>query len=102
MAMTQEQMDRDMSDAAAYLGCTRLTVQRSRHESTTETALWIMDGDKQIGSASRLETPYERGWEIIRWRCATIHNGQAANGVYRASLLDCMGHIMRCTKESVS
>lgn len=105
--MTNEEMDRDLEEARAYLGCTRLTVERCQHESITTSALWVFDNENmprgmvsnQIGSATRLETPYEKAGYMIRWRCSTLHNGSTANGVYLSSLLDCMGHIMRCTKQ---
>lgn len=100
--MTQDEMNTDMEDAKSYLSCTRLTVDRCRHESVTTSSLWIMDGANQIGSATRL-TPsegYERHGTPMRWRCSTIHSGQCANGVYVSTLLDAIGHIMRCTKES--
>lgn len=96
--MTNDEMERDLEDARAYLGCTRLTVDRCRHESVDQSALWIFDGVDQIGSATRLDTPYEKAGYMIRWRCSTLHRGSTANGVYLPSLLDCMGHILRCTK----
>lgn len=101
--MTQAEMDSDLEMARSYLSVTRLTVDRYRHESVTETALWIFDGaDKfgrrQIGSATRLDAPFNRGGEMLKWSSATLHNGSTANGVYVVSLLDAIGHIMRHTK----
>lgn len=103
VVMTQTEMDSDLENARAYLGCTRLTVDRCRHESANTTALWIFDGEDkhgrhQIASATRLEEPYLKGDRAIKWRCSTLHNGSTANGVYVESLLDALGHIMRCTK----
>lgn len=60
--MTQHEMDQDLLKASALLAETRLTVDRSRHESTTLTTLWIMDG-AQIGTVKRLEGG---GWEANR------------------------------------
>ena len=99
--MTHEEMNVDLENARSYLSCTRLTVDRCRHESVTESSLWIFDGDKQIASCTRLETPYERGGMPIRWRACTMHgSGTVANGVYVSTLLDALGHIMRCTKDT--
>jgi hypothetical protein len=101
--MTNEEMDRDLEECRAYLGCTRLTVERCRHESAETTAIWIFDGadkygPRQIASVSRLETPYERSGNMYRWRANTYANGSCANGVFVATLLDALGHVMRCTK----
>ena len=103
--MTAVEMDADLECARSYLDCTRLTVERCRHKSATTTALWIFDGKdkfgpRQIGSATRLDEPYTRGDRLIKWRCSTIHSDQVTNGVYVENLLDAIGHIMRCTKDS--
>jgi hypothetical protein len=60
--MTQDDMDNDMLQAAARLLKTRLVVDRSRHESTTETTLWFMDGKIQRGSSHR----HRDGWFVNR------------------------------------
>jgi hypothetical protein len=99
--MTETEMDADLEDARSYLGCTRLTVDRCRHASVHVTSLWIFDGKRQIASATRLDTPYVRNDRHVRWRCCTMHQGSVANGVYVETLLDALGHIMRCTKETV-
>lgn len=49
---SQAEQDADLMDMAAYLSCTRFTVNRCRHDSCAHTALWIMDGQKQIASVS--------------------------------------------------
>ena len=55
-------MDRDMAEAAALLP-TGLTIERCRHESVTETALWIFGPEgKQIGSVSF----HREGWKANR------------------------------------
>lgn len=77
--MTQDEMDSDLVMAQSYLSCTRLTVDRCRHESVTETSLWIFDGSdkygrRQIGSVTRLDALFTRGGETLKWSSATLHN----------------------------
>ena len=51
--MTPAEQDADLEEARKRLYPTRFTAERCRHETVTETALWIFDGRQQIGSASR-------------------------------------------------
>ena len=51
--MTQAEQDADLEEARKRLYPTRFTADRCRHDSVTETTLWIFDGRQQIGSASR-------------------------------------------------
>lgn len=96
-AMTQEEQDRDLADAQAYLGCTSLTVDRCRHESVTLTALWVFSGTdrrgkpRQIGSVTRMEgDPLEYRWECTRM----AHRIPVARRTFK-TLLECMGDMMR-------
>jgi hypothetical protein len=103
IVMTNEEMDKDLAEVQTYLSCTRLTADRCRHESTVTTSIWVFDGEdkfgrKQIACMARLEEPYERNGTMYRWRCSTLHGGIVANGVYLATMLDCLGHVMRGTK----
>ena len=50
--MTQDQQDADLSSARALLP-PGLTADRCRHESITETALWVFDGAQQVASITR-------------------------------------------------
>lgn len=60
--MTQAEQDADLEEARKRLYPTRFTAGRCRHDSVTETTLWIFDGRQQIGSASRNPT----GWTANR------------------------------------
>lgn len=83
--MTQDEMDKDVRNAATLLQQTRLTVDRSRHESTTETALWFMDGDSQVGSATRIDG----GWRVNR-----MFNGSPSSERLEAYLGGAVAHIV--------
>jgi hypothetical protein len=50
--MTQDQQDADLSDARA-LAPHGVTVDRCRHESIEETALWLFTDGAQIASITR-------------------------------------------------
>jgi hypothetical protein len=60
--MTPAEQDADLEEARKRLYPTRFTADRCRHDSVTDTALWIFDGRQQIGSASRNPT----GWTANR------------------------------------
>jgi hypothetical protein len=65
--MTNEEMDADVEHAASYLSCCpSMSVDRCRHPSVTETALWFFDNGRQIASAHRLETTSDYRWEVTR------------------------------------
>lgn len=83
--MTQDEMDADVRNAATLVQQTRLTVDRSRHESTTQTALWFMDGDSQRGSATRVDG----GWRVCR-----MFNGSPTSERMEAYLGGAVAHIV--------
>lgn len=93
-SMTQDEQDRDLADAQVYLSVTTLTVNRCRHASVTETALWVFDqgGKRQIASVSRL--PGEPRGDY-RWEVTRIYRGQPTARQCERTLLDCIGVIMR-------
>ena len=79
--MTQDQQEAYMKDAAFILGTTgsTLTVDRCRHETVTETALWIFETVRdnpgrtpakfrrsQVGTVAHLDTTSDLKWEATR------------------------------------
>ena len=71
--MTNEQMDQDVADAANYLSCCpSIRVDRCRHPSVDETALWFFDNDHHIMSAHRLTSTTSD----YRWECSRMLQGQ--------------------------
>ena len=92
MTQTQADQDRDLEDAQTYLSVTTLTVDRCRHDSVTETSLWVFDQDKrQIGAIVRL--PDNRS--DYRWEVSRILKGQPVSRRCERTLLDCIGDLMR-------
>ena len=75
---TQEEQERDLQDAQTYLSVTTLRADRCRHESVTETSIWVFGGvkdrrgnpirDQQIGCIKRLpgQPQGKYGWEVTR------------------------------------
>jgi len=90
---TQIEMDHDVEDAATYLSCTTLTVDRCRHESIDETTLWFFDADKrQIGCASRIPGNPVGDY---RWTVTRMLRGEPVARRSVATLLDVCGDMMR-------
>ena len=90
---TQAEQDRDLDDARSYLSVTNLTVDRCRHKTVTESALWIFDKDKrQIASVSRLSGDPVGDY---RWELTRMHRGMPTARRCERTLLDCIGQIMR-------
>lgn len=86
--MTQDEMDNDQLEAGAMLSKTRLTVDRSRHESVFDTALWFMDGAVQRGSAHRTPNlPSD-------WRCSRMYAGMPTSERLFDTLADVVEHIV--------
>ena len=90
-------MDLDLEDARTYLGCTRLTVGRSRHESTDTTVLWVFDGlnkhkqPRQVGCIKRLPgEPLDYRWEVTR-----MSHGMPCARRSVKTLLEAVADIMR-------
>jgi hypothetical protein len=84
-ACAERRMERDLEDARSYLGCTRLTADRCRHETVTQTTLWVFDGKRQIGVAAR---------EDGRWRASHMLRGMPTTERRFATLLEALGHVM--------
>ncbi len=102
MTMTQAEQDRDLTDARAYLSATKLTADRCRHASVTETSLWFFlpGADKkakpiQIGSASRLPPERDNRLRTCRWEVTRMFNGQPVARCYAGSLLEAVTYIVR-------
>ena len=96
--MDDTAMDLDLEDARAYLGCTRLTVDRSRHETTDNTVLWVFDGlnkhkqPRQVGCIKRLpgEPVSDYRWEVTR-----MSHGMPVARRSVKTLLEAVADIMR-------
>ena len=81
---TDAAMDRDMAEAAALLPV-GLTIDRCRHESVTETALWIFGPEgKQIGSVSF----HREGWKANR-----MANGMPTSQRFEQTLSLAVTHV---------
>ena len=71
--MTNEEMDQDVADAATYLSCCpSIRVDRCRHPTVDETALWFFDNGELIMSAHRLTSTTSN----YRWECSRMNQGQ--------------------------
>ena len=102
---SQDEQECDLEEVQTYLSVTRLTADRCRHESVTETSIvrsivrsiWIFDGftrrgeRRQIGSIVRLlrASTSDYRWEVTRM----LHGQPVARRCYR-TLLECIGNIM--------
>ena len=98
---SQDEQECDLEEVQTYLSVTRLTADRCRHESVTETSIvrsiWIFDGftrrgeRRQIGSIVRLPraSTSDYRWGVTRM----LHGQPVARRCYR-TLLECIGNIM--------
>lgn len=84
--MTDEEMDRDLAEAAGLLARAGLRVDRCRHESVEATALWVFDGVKQIGSVSRVCPDWY-------WKANRMHRGMPTSQRYFPYLHEAIAHI---------
>jgi hypothetical protein len=101
LPMSQAAMDRDLEDARAYLGCTSLRVDRSRHERTEVTSIWVFDhggkggAERQIASISFDPD----GANLLGcWRVNALQGGVPVSERRVATMLDACGEMMRATK----
>lgn len=86
--MTQDEMDNDQLQAGAMLLTTRLTVDRSRHDSVLDTVLWFMDGAVQRGPAHRTpDLP-------ANWRCRRMCAGMPLSERLFDTLAEVVEHIV--------
>jgi hypothetical protein len=91
--MTQDEQNTDLANLRTYLTTYDpryyLSADRSRHVSTTETALWVFAGKGkargQIGSISR---------EGETWRAQRICHGSPVTCIRTRSMCDAVAHIM--------
>ena len=96
--MTQDEQERDLQDAQTYLSITRLTADRCRHESVTETSLWIFDGKtrrglpRQVASITRISGNPVGDY---RWEVTRMAYGQPVARRCERTLLECIGDVMR-------
>lgn len=101
MSMSQEAMERDLEDARAYLGCTSLRVDRSRHASVERTAIWIFDNggkggiERQIACIVYDSDPANK---LGCWRVNALVHGMPVSERRVATMLDACGEMMRATK----
>ena len=89
--MTNAEMDADVFDLQAYLGCTSLSVDRCRHASVTESALWAFGPNaKHIASVSRNVTTSK-----YKWRVNKMANGGRITEMCFETLLDAATYDLR-------
>lgn len=94
--MTSAEMDSDVADLAAYLGCTSLSVERCRHASVTESALWVFaPNGKQIASVSRNVTLSKYCWRVNK-----LAHGQPITEMCFETLLDAATYVLRYCYDS--
>lgn len=83
--MTPAEQDAHLAQAQAMLP-PGMTADRCRHESITDTSLWIFGTDaKQIGSITHTGS----GW----WRASQMHRGMPTTCLSYPSLREAMQHI---------
>jgi len=91
--MTQDEQNADLAQAQTYLIGTDLTVDRCKHETVTETALWVYDRDKhQIGAITRLSP---ESTSKYRWECTRMWRGMPTARWAEVTLLDCIENLKR-------
>lgn len=92
--MTNDEMDRDLHNAIELvrvhpLGSRITRVDRSRHECTTETAIWLFQASgAQVGSISR------SGAAPHVWRAHAIMFGLPTTEFRCDTLADAVAHIL--------
>ena len=88
--MTQDEMDADL--AVARFACERLglSVDRCRHETVTQTSIWVFsDADKtlQVGAIRRIEEPG------FRWHASRMPRGTPTSAARYATQLEAIQHV---------
>ncbi len=84
--MTEAEMDADLAEARTWLPRGRFTAERCRHATVHETALWVYDGQQQIGAICR---------EDGGWRTSAIRNGMPTTRQMFVSLEAAVDHVTR-------
>lgn len=85
--MTQDQQDADLAAAAQLLHPTKYTADRCRHESVTETTIWVFDERKQIGSITHARPD--------AWRASRMAQGMPTSAREFGALADAVTHITK-------
>jgi hypothetical protein len=83
--MTQEQQDADLAAAVRFLHPTPYSADRCRHESVTETSVWVFDGRRQIGSVTHTQSD--------TWRASRMDRGMPTTSREFPTLADAMAHV---------
>lgn len=89
--MSQSAQNADLTELRAILAkaAPLLSADRCRHETNEFSALWLFDGDSQVGYASR---------DGVSWRCGHMHRGTGTSCRTFATLGDCVRHILDMAK----
>ena len=93
--MTQDEQDFDLIAARHLIPSAmidKITIDRSRHESITETRLWVFNAQtkQQIGTIGYYsdETP-ER-----RWKANRIHKGSPTSERFFTNMFEALNHVV--------
>jgi hypothetical protein len=84
--MTQDQQEADLAAAARLLHPTKYTADRCRHESVTETSLWVFDGRRQVGSITHAQPD--------AWQASRVVQGMPTSARKFSTLADAVSHII--------
>ena len=84
--------------AQSYLSVTKLTADRCRHETVTETSLWIFLGLNKYGQRRQIACIKRLPRGCVgdyRWEVTRMLHGQPVARRCERTLLDCIGNVMR-------
>lgn len=92
--MTQDEQDFDLITARHLIPSAmidKITIERSRHELTTQTRLWVFDTptNKQIGTVGFYadETPQRR------WKANRLHMGSPTTERFFTNMFEALNHV---------
>lgn len=91
LPQSQAEQEADRESLAAYLACTRWTVDRCRHEANDRAALWVMDGAKQVGVIARRQTTGR-----FPWYAQKLIAGQPVTELSFETLSEAAAYAVRC------
>lgn len=83
---TQEDMDSDLAILKDLISEYKWRADRCRHESVITASLWVFDGDKQVGSITRLNNNYE-------FKVNYIVNGMPHSEFRAVGLYEAISHL---------
>lgn len=99
---TQEQQERHLEEVRTYLSCTSLRVDRCRHDSVTETSIWVFDQCGRNGSERQIAVIAQHAPTAADphypWRVSAMLNGSPVSQRNCQTMLDAVGEVMRATK----